>query len=91
MTGVATCPDCNGAGGDNNTFCCQRCNGSGGVITVELGIPDARKIIQALQDKECAWYERGMAPGADSGRRVYCEIEAEAITRIRKTIERHMP
>jgi len=25
------CPDCTGAGGDNNTYVCPRCNGTGGV------------------------------------------------------------
>lgn len=26
------CPDCNGAGGDNNVWTCPRCKGSGGVV-----------------------------------------------------------
>lgn len=92
MTTPQICPDCNGAGGDNNTFCCQRCNGSGGIITIELGIPAARKVISALHDKEVAWYEEGSKPSfVPESRKVYCEIEAQALTDIRHKIERLMP
>jgi len=70
------CPDCNGAGGDNNTFCCQRCNGSGGIITVELGIPAARKVIFALHDKEVAIYEKTNGR-PDLSFEAYIDIEAK--------------
>lgn len=85
------CPDCNGAGGDNNTFCCRRCNGSGGTITIELGIPDARKIIYALHDKELALYEKGTRPPALPEVEAYFDIEAQAFASIRNKIERLMP
>jgi hypothetical protein len=87
MISPEICPDCTGAGGDNNVWCCRRCNGSGGIIHLELDIPDARKIIQALHDKELAWYERGKAD-TPPGRKVYCDIEAQALTNIRNKIER---
>lgn len=89
MTQVETCHDCNGAGGDNNTFCCKTCDGSGGLITITVGIPSARKIIGALHGKEDEWYEKGKdAPGP---KKAYCEIEAQAYTAIRHAIERKMP
>lgn len=28
---LTICPDCTGAGGDNNTYICGKCNGSGGI------------------------------------------------------------
>lgn len=36
------CPDCMGAGGDNNTYVCPRCNGSGGVM------PEQKVLLPAL-------------------------------------------
>ncbi|ANI76465.1 Lar family restriction alleviation protein [Sphingobium sp. EP60837] len=32
-TQMEICPDCSGAGGDNNVWVCSRCNGSGGLAT----------------------------------------------------------
>ena len=32
--GIDICPDCSGAGGDNNVWTCPHCNGSGGIAVV---------------------------------------------------------
>lgn len=58
---------------------------------VELGIPDARKTINALHDKEVAFYERGRSPPALPAVEAYLDIEAQALTDIRHKIERLMP
>jgi len=84
------CPDCNGAGGDNNVWCCPRCNGSGGIITIEVGIPNAQRIIQALHEKEQQWYERAQKSASQSASQ-YSQQEQARLATIRKNIERLMP
>ena len=87
----AVCPDCNGAGVNDKMHCCKRCVGSGSIITIELSSKDAKNIIWALHDKEVSWYDRSIEAGENNGHKVYCEIEGDAYTKIRKAIESKMP
>ncbi len=87
---VDTCHACNGAGSDNNTFCCPVCDGSGGLVTVTLSIPSARRVISALAGKESEWWDKGQE-AEDSGMRVYCEIESQSIASILRQLETLVP
>jgi hypothetical protein len=53
MGELEICPDCNGAGGDNNTFTCSRCDGSGGVTT-RPSTPVSDELVAAPASGECA-------------------------------------
>lgn len=75
MSELEICPDCSGAGGDNNVWTCGKCGGSGGVSARPKPTGEVGDVVERLLSHVPSMRRYGLEHAAH-----HCEQAAAAMT-----------